>query len=236
MRSRLPPCCAGKVQFEFCPYLLWPLKQAACSERSFKLLWPIWEYVMFQTHDLIRAFKTGASSSLYDDSGHCERLEKFAMDLGFKNYHAFRQTIAGQRADKIGAISVGVMRKICARRGTSKNSNYFEFQVLPSGIGFYSHWIGWDSNGEEVRVPRPTGGDFRLDMLRDNLRRPVYVVETELEATAWRQLWQSSALIEARVARQLFPSSFNKLHFVSTIPPYHRICRRERYSDNLALV
>jgi len=191
---------------------------------------------MFQTQDVVRAFKAGACSLLPDGFSHCKGLEKFAKDLGFKSYHCFRQSIEGHSPGKLGVVSVGLMRQICARRRLSRNSEYFEFQVLPSGIGFYSHWIGWDSNGDEVRVPRPTSGDFRVDLLRDNLSRPVYVIETDLEATVWRQLWRSTALLETGVAHRLFPSSFDKLHLVSPEPPYHRIRGRARYADNLALL
>ncbi|MFA1261859.1 hypothetical protein ACDI97_10645 [Xanthomonas axonopodis pv. fascicularis] len=191
---------------------------------------------MFQAQDIVRAFKSGACCMRSEGFSHCKSLERFAKDLGFKSYHAFRRSIEGHGPDKLGVVSVGLMRKICARRSLSPDSEYFEFQVLQSGIAFYSRWIGWDSSGDEVRVPRRIGGESRIDLLRDNSRNPVYVIETDLEATVWRQLWRSTALLEANVAHRLFPASFNKLHLVSPDPPYHRIGARSRYNNNLAPV
>jgi len=82
------------------------------------------------------------------------------------------------------------MRRIAARRVQMQACSYYEFLAFEDGgHGFYSHWIGWDRHGDEVRVPRPYCGTD--EHLRRFVDFPVYVVESERELLAWRYNWRS---------------------------------------------
>lgn len=190
---------------------------------------------MFQYQELVDAVKSLASAENDSDLSHCQQLEACVRRLGFDNYHHFRQSLKHQPSDRIGNISLRLMRKICERRIPSFDCPYFEFRVLPRrGVGFHSGWIGWDKSGGEVRVPRPLDGRATAGPLRKAVRQPVYVIESDKEAAAWRHLWQSSALFPEDLAKRIFPLSFQKKHLVVPDPPYDRIKAEDGYANNIA--
>ncbi|WZB69464.1 hypothetical protein WJ968_24595 [Achromobacter xylosoxidans] len=96
---------------------------------------------------------------------------------------------------------------------------YFEFVPLPDGIGYHSYWIGWDSAGKEVRVPRPLDGKSSVKGLREIAKHPVYVIESDLELVVWQHVWKSSAYLPETLARRSFPRCFDKRHLVADSLP-----------------
>jgi hypothetical protein len=190
---------------------------------------------MFTLKILLSAFKSHKSET-DGNLKHCRVLEARARALGFQSYHHFCNSLSGLPPDQFGKVSLGVMRYICQQRLPQQDCAYFEFRVLPNhGIGFYSHWIGWDDLGEEVRAPRPLEGLETAKSLRGVMKDPVYVVETQEELDAWQFIWRSTALIPEALAKEHFKRSFDKAKYVSANPPIDLIRRNaNRYDNNFA--
>lgn len=190
---------------------------------------------MFTFKTVLSAFKSHQSDS-DPDLRHCKLLEARARSLGFESYHHFQTYLHGLPPDQFGKVSLKVMRLICERRLPQQDCAYYEFRVLPKhGIGYYSHWIGWDDQGEEVRTPRPLESMGTTRGLGGAMKDPVYVVESPEELHAWQYIWRSVALIPEPLAKEFFSRFFDKEKLVSPNPPMDLVERNtDKHTNNFA--
>jgi|SRR5471032_148172 len=190
---------------------------------------------MFSLKTVLKAFKYREDQS-NSRLGHCKALELRALALGYQSYYHFKETLTGLPKDEFGKVSLRVMRKVCGNRMPLQSCAYYEFHSLPGkATGFYSHWIGWDDEGEEVRAPRPLNGTSTAKGLRNAMSAPVYVVETISELNAWRHIWHSTALVPEALAKEFFVKAFDKERFVSSNPPIDIIRNKiSKYNNNFA--
>ncbi|MGN6739116.1 hypothetical protein [Dyella sp.] len=191
---------------------------------------------MFSTHEVIDALKEASfDQEPIEGLTHCQLLEGRAKELGFESYHHLRTLLMSVPEELFEHFSLALMRKICSRRMPTLDCAYYEFIVLPDrGIGFYSHFIGWDRLAEEVRVPRPLVGRPTASGLRGVADHPIYVLESTKEVSAWQASWRTTALMPEALARETFSRSFNKEHLVDANPPLHLIRRPGKYVSNIA--
>ncbi len=191
---------------------------------------------MFQFQEVVNAVRDLTSTEVNVDKSHCQLLEIRAKQLGYQSYHHLRESLKHLPTDQFGKISLKLMRQICADRIPSRDVPYFEFQVLPKKkIGFYSHWIGWDKHGDEVRIPRPLEGSSTAAGLRDLSKTPIYVVESPKEVLAWRHIWGATALIPSELAEEFFAFTFNKRFLVEKDPPMDLVrAKAGQYMNNFA--
>lgn len=189
----------------------------------------------FQLKEVIDAVKNLVTADSESVLTHCQDLDVKAKALGFESYHHMRETLKRIPPDQFGNTSLRLMRKVCAARRPSLRCAYFEFHTLPGdGLGFYSHWIGWDRNGDEVRAPRPMDGLESVSRLRQCSGVPVYVVESPKELIAWQDVWGSTALIPQNLAKQSFPWAFDKSHLAEKDPPMDKVKQKaQQYIDNM---
>lgn len=193
---------------------------------------------MFQYKDVIDGLKSLSSIEGTLDLSHCQMLNFQAQELGFQGYHHFCQSLKSLSQDVLGQQSIALMRRICEKRLPSRDDcPYFEFVPLSKGVGYYSYWIGWDENGDEVRVPRPLIGVSSVKKLRGEAEYPIYVIETERELEAWQHIWGSTAYIPEELAKCRFPRYFEKEHLVIDNPPINLIKKKANswgYDSNIA--
>jgi hypothetical protein len=180
---------------------------------------------MFDRSEVIDSLKQLAAADR--ESGrrsHCQLLNFYAEQLKFRNYEDLLRSLKATPDDEIGKVSVRLMRKICAARLPSLDCAYYNFTAFRDGsFGYYSHWIGWDDKGNEVRVPSPLDGMRITEHSRGCLPHPVYVVESHKELLAWRFTWMAGAVMPEALAREFFPSFFKQDWKISSNPPLHRI-------------
>ena len=162
---------------------------------------------------------------------HCQVLTVKARQLGFNDYNHFKQVLKKAPRDQFGDISLRLMREICGMRLPEPGETYFEFMRLPDGVGFYSHWIGWDKQGDEVRIPRPLNGFASVPRLRQEVDHPVYVISNPSELTAWRLIWGATAYLSEELAKTHFKIYFEKDHLVEKDPPMRKVSARYRRND-----
>lgn len=170
---------------------------------------------MYSRNQLICALKNLACT---DDSlpnkSYNQLLIYHAQRLGFQSYEHYRRWVSSAPETALGNLSTRLMAHVCATKLPSFNEPYYEFISIPNGLSFYSHWIGYDNNGYEVRVPRPLDGQYSVPAVRKLLNRPIYVVEHGLELLSWQYKWKATAYIADRVARKYLSSFFAKDHLV----------------------
>lgn len=177
---------------------------------------------------LIGALKAFASVDRPIGRTYCQALDVYAQQLGYESYHHLAQSLKALPSDSLGKVSLKLMRQICARRLPSQDRNYCSFTAFPGGsFGYYSHWIGWDAKGKEVRVPSPLNGRRTTENFRRLLDHPVYVVESEKELMAWQWRRLAGAVIPMPLAKEFFPSFFSKKHLIAKNPPLEKVRRQE---------
>lgn len=192
---------------------------------------------MFQYADVLSGLKSlSTAPDSPPDLSHCQRLNFQARSLGFQSYDHFRRTLRRVPTDSFPAVSLGLMRRVCEKRlPQSSDCYYYEFVPLPSGMGYYSHWIGWDRSGNEVREPRPLNGLRSVERLRKVVDFPVYVIESERELVAWQHVWRSTAYLPEELAKQHFARCFDKRRLVVENLPLGAVLQRDAYSNNFAV-
>lgn len=192
---------------------------------------------MFAYQDVIDNIKSLVDSLDWDGLSRCQMLELHSRRLGFESYHHLRTSLKGASPDQIGAYSIKLIRKICASRLPMVDSSYFKFWSFREGpIGYYSYWIGWDKNGEEVRVPRPLDGRPSTEGLRRTNNDPIYVIESDREVVCWRHLWGGVALMPEELAKTTFPLSFDKEVLVDPDPPMDLVdAKANAFDHNIVL-
>lgn len=171
---------------------------------------------MFTFKDVIDQFKCSTlTSTTESELRHCQILDLRAKSLGFRDYFDLRSQLKDAPSADLERVSLKLMRGICATRvPPTEEFAYFELQLLPTGMGYYSQWIGWDKYGNEVRVPRPLSAKTSVTKLRNLASSPVYVIESEPEFFAWRTMWKSTAYVREDIARVRLPSLFGKSHMI----------------------
>jgi hypothetical protein len=194
---------------------------------------------MFDRSEVIDSLKQLATADR--EAGrrsHCQLLNFYAEQLNFRNYDDLIRSLKAVPDDNIGEVSVRLMRHICAARLPSLDCSYCSFTAFYDGtFGYYSHWIGWDDNGREVRIPSPLNGMRIVEQSRGCLPHPVYVVESSKELLAWQFKWLAGAVMPEALAKQFFVSFFNQDWKVSKNPPIRKIraqaARRLKERDRL---
>lgn len=190
---------------------------------------------MFAYQEVINAVKGLAKSNHSKDITHCQLLALYSKNLGFQSYTHLTNSLTGMSSDDLFNVSLKLMRQICSNRLPTVESNYYEFwSFTDGGFGYYSHWVGWDSKGQEVRVPRPLIATPTVIGLRKDSDNPIYVVESEKEVICWRHKWKGIALIPEALAQECFKLSFEQRVRVSKTPPMDLVRRNAaQYIDNI---
>lgn len=234
----MPPRCEGKFSLKNSSDPNSPIGKQRADKTSL-LVAILLESEMFTLKEVVDGFKSVDLAGSAPEAGHCRNLIAKARALGFRDYHDFLMHLKCMPQEEFASVSLKLMREICAMRLPSDNTlPYFELLPLPSGMGYYSQWIGWDKYGEEVRVPRPLAARNSVSNLRGLGRYPVYVIESERELIAWRSIWRSRAYVRAELAMEEFPAMFGKGHLVAKNVPTSLIraaAARNSFADNIAV-
>lgn len=183
--------------------------------------------MMFSAQQVLDSVKNMQLADAPTDLSHCQYLRYSAQKLGFNSYESLKTYLESPPTDRIGKVHTELMRKVCSLRLPEANKDYVHMTSYGSfSFGYYSHWIGWDSQGDEVRVP---SGDCFGDLVvkyREYFSDPVYVIETKNELLSWQFLWNANAIIPYKLAETAFKSLFNKKHLVAKKPPIDLIKRK----------
>jgi hypothetical protein len=176
---------------------------------------------MLDSKLLISAFKSLAiSEPAPPELGYCQRLKFQAQRLGYNDYHHVLRLFKRPTESTLNSLPIRLLKRVCAQQLPSRSDcAYVELYALGSKIGFYSSWIGWDKNGDEVRVPRRLDGPGTAAGLRSQSESPIYVIERDTELLAWRADWGSTAIVPEDLAKEHFRSLFDRRHLVASEPP-----------------
>lgn len=191
---------------------------------------------MFAYKECLDSLKYLAKTSTHTDLSYCQRLDLHSREFGFNNYHHFQKVMPNLPTDKFGKVSLRLMRQYCQSARPSLDSSYYELYVERGPkLAFYSHWIGWDKVGREVREPRPLNGKKSIDGLRDLFDSPVYVVENNRQLLGWLHNWYGTALVPKELAKEYFPEKFNRKRLVCHDVDIElvRVCN-ENFNNNVA--
>ncbi|HEY0681803.1 MAG TPA: hypothetical protein VGD45_05710 [Steroidobacter sp.] len=179
---------------------------------------------MFAASEVISALKNFTSNERPAGRTYCQALDVHAQQLGYQSYHHLTRSLNQLPSDKLGKYSMRLMRRICARRLPSQDCSYCSFTAHRDGsISYYSHWIGWDQEGCEVRVPSPLDGKRVTEKFRQSLDHPIYVLETPKELLAWHWSWFAGAVIPEPLAKDMLGSLFKQEHLVAKDPPMDKV-------------
>lgn len=136
-------------------------------------------------------------------TNHKDRNHKFYLNLvsrryGYENYDAlflrFKEEVQNWRNKG---------RDLCeSRRAEAHRSYYFVTMHDSFQYSYYSHWVGWDDEGYELRVPSQMSPKWVIEFVRESLREPLYIIHNEDEAFRWMWFWQGHALVDHDVITQ----------------------------------
>lgn len=183
----------------------------------------------------VENFKSLVRQSPHSGMSYSQRLDFHAREVGFTSYQHFLLSLKTFSDTRIGTTNTKLMRLGCARALPKPNRHYYEFIAHKERrMRFYSHWIGWDKNGCEVRVPSLMNASYRVQSLRERIAAPVYVLENGLQLRAWRHKWRGMAYIAKDLAKAEFNSAFNRDKDVVDDIPDEDINLEEDYSHNYA--
>lgn len=190
---------------------------------------------MSASDDCVKHLKYLVRRSPDQGMSYSERLDFHAKEIGFNNYHHFLISLAKLSVDRIGKINTKLMRIACGRAMPRPSRRYYEFIAhRDRRMRFYSHWIGWDKRGQEVRVPSLMNAPYRVPNMREKLDAPVYVIETPAQLHAWRHKWQGMAYVAQYLAEIELRSAFNREQDVAPGIRDEDISLEEDYSHNYA--
>lgn len=162
------------------------IQQAACFTSFLASDLPL-ELVMYSRHQLLLAFKRLASvENSPSNKSHCQRLNYHAQRLDFQSFEHYQRWLKSAPETSLAKLSIRLMEHVCATKLPSLDEPYFEFTPMPEGFSYYTHWIGWDKCGNEVRAPRPLNAQDSVPQLRNLLDYPIYVIESARELRAWQ--------------------------------------------------
>ena len=191
---------------------------------------------MFAYQECLDSLKYLAKNSSRTDLSHCQRLDLYSRKFGFNNYHHFQKAVPKLPTDKFGKVSLRLMRQYCQSAKPSLDVDYYEFYAERGPkIAFYSHWIGWDKIGREVREPRPLNAQKSIDSLRELFSNPIYVVENHRQLLSWLHNWYGTSLVPQDLAKEYFSEKFSRERLVCKDVDLElvRACS-ENYDDNVA--
>jgi hypothetical protein len=188
---------------------------------------------MYSRNQLVSALKSLASvDDSLPDKSYNQLLNYHAQRLQFQSYEHFRRYVNSAPSVALGNLSTKLMERVCASKLPSFNEPYYEFTPFPGGLGYYSHWIGWDKNGNEVRVPRPLDAQHSVPAVRKLLKKTIYVIENKSEILPWQYLWRAPAYISHSIATEFYPRFFSQEHLVD--PDVPRKLVQLRIAENFA--
>lgn len=170
---------------------------------------------MYSRNQLICALKSlAAEDDTQPNKSYKQLLDYHAQRLNFQSYEHYRSWLSKAPDTALGNLSTQLMERVCATKMPSYDEPYYEITPVAEGYSYYTHWIGYDRNGYEVRVPRPLDAQSSVPELRKLLNYPIYVIENGLELVAWQYKWKATAYVAARLAKVHFFSFFCQDHLV----------------------
>lgn len=176
--------------------------------------------MVFSAQQVLDSFKSMQLADAPTDLSHCQYLRYSAQKLGFNSYESLKAYLESPPNDRAGKVRTELMRKICSVRLPEADKDYvYLISYGDFSLGYYSYWIGWDSQGNEIRVPRHVSFEDRVLEYRKHVSSPVYVIETKSELLSWQFFWKANAIIPYKLAETAFKSLFNKEHRVVKKPP-----------------
>lgn len=176
--------------------------------------------MVFSAQQVLDSFKSMQLADAPTDLSHCQYLRYSAQKLGFNSYESLKAYLESPPNDRAGKVRTELMRKICSVRLPEADKDYvYLISYGDFSLGYYSYWIGWDSQGNEIRVPRHVSFEDRVLNHREYSSNPIYVIETSSELLSWQFLWKANAIIPYRLAETAFKALFNKEHLVAKKPP-----------------
>lgn len=168
---------------------------------------------MSSYQECIAYLKCIAKVSNYSKKGHCQKLDICSREFGFKNYHDFKHTFPKFSLDRKGHVYSKIARKYCQVAEPNPNIKYYFFTAYESqDYSYYSHWIGWDKMGKEVRAPSLIKAKQIVDIFRESSDKKdiIYVIDTSMQYIQWFCNWYGKAVISQNIAEQFFSSAFNQ--------------------------
>lgn len=84
---------------------------------------------MFEYADVIGALKALTSIDRPTGRTCCQALDVYAQQLDYESYYHLARSLQTLRSDKLGKVSLKLMRQICARRLPSQDGIYCRFGV-----------------------------------------------------------------------------------------------------------
>ena len=176
--------------------------------------------MMFSAQQVLDSVKSMQLADAPTDLSHCQYLRYSAKKLGFNSYESLKTYLESPPRDRIGKVHTKLVQKICSLRLPVEDKDYVQMTSYGHfSFGYYSQWIGWDSRGNEIKVPRADCFRDRVVVYREHFPDPVYVIETMNELLSWQFLWQANAIIPYELAETAFKSLFNKERRVAKKPP-----------------
>ncbi len=149
----------------------------------------------------------------------CQHKELYARKYGFDSLDHLQKdyTIRALRA------SFENRRLACLQLKPNDSLNdYYQFDIdeEDQSIGYYSHFMGYDDEGYELRSPSIIKGEILIKHFREDLDKEAYVIEDLESLYQWRFVWSGIAIINAGLVesnvlfkRTLKPTrSHNPLH------------------------
>ncbi|WP_249978225.1 hypothetical protein [Vreelandella olivaria] len=191
---------------------------------------------MFAYQECLDSLKYLAKNSIRTDLSYCQRLDFYSCKFGFNNYHHFQKTMPKLPTDRFGKVSLRLMRQYCQTARPGLDMAYYELYAEKGPkIAFYSHWVGWDKIGREVREPRPLDAQKSIDGLRELFVHPIYIVENHRQLLGWLHNWYGTALVPQTLAKYYFPEKFDRKRLVCDHVDIKliRACN-EDYNNNVA--
>ncbi|AZT82573.1 hypothetical protein EHN06_02905 [Marinobacter sp. NP-4(2019)] len=176
---------------------------------------------MFTFEELTESIKDLAKNSDLPSFTHCQKLCALSRELGFDHYNHLTSTLAGLPTDRFKVMSQELVRQCCLRTKPDSEGPYNQLSVdkdwLETGISFQGDWIGFDSEGNDIRIPRSFNGQRRFDLLEKFFDSPFYVLKTEKHFMCWLHIWSGTALIPRDLVRANFPEFFDRSFLLSQV-------------------
>ena len=169
---------------------------------------------MSSYQECIAYLKYIAKVSNYPNKTHCQKLDICSQEFGFRNYYDFKHTFSEFSLDRTWDIYSKMARKYCQVAQPNPNLEYYFFTAYESqDYSYYSHWIGWDKVGKEVREPSLIKAKQIVDIVRELSDKEdiIYVINTSMQYIQWSCNWYGKAVISQNIAEHFLSSAFN--HF-----------------------
>lgn len=145
-------------------------------------------------------------------TNHKDRNHKFYLNLvsrkyGYENYDAlllkFKEELRNWQNKG---------RELCESRTADPHRSYYFVTMHDSfQYSYYSHWVAWDNEGYELRIPSQMNPAWVIEFVRESMREPLYIIHDMDEAFRWMWFWQGRALVDhdvitKKIKKFLLPS------------------------------